>query len=160
MSLLHGNEHLQEMVSDLVVVGDLLDVGANDGPLLLEDSDGTNDVDIDVFSLVEVLESSWHLVLTLLVEDDLVDAGVIADFKHDSHVLLLNVDDSAHDLDVLNLVAVNFELLVWADGGVFEHLEGHWNEDSWLSLLLLTVVTVLVLGLASANTSKLLGLVV
>jgi len=41
---------------------------------------------------------------------------------------------------VLNLLTVDFELVVRSDGGLGDHLEGHGHEQSGLSLLLVLVV--------------------
>lgn len=41
-----GNEDLEEVVGDLVKLLDLLDVRADDGLLLLEDTDGSVDLDV------------------------------------------------------------------------------------------------------------------
>lgn len=41
-----GDENLEEVVGDLVELLDLLDVSADDGLLLLEDADGSVDLDV------------------------------------------------------------------------------------------------------------------
>ena len=133
---LAGNEHLEEVVSDVVVVLDLGDTGAHDGSLLLEHSDGSVDLDVYVLSFNEALHGEGHLVSSLFVENDLGARGAIGHIHHGSHGLLVDADNAPANDDVLDLLSVELEGVIESDWGVLDHFHGHWHEESGLPLWL------------------------
>jgi hypothetical protein len=98
-----SDKYLEEVIADLVMLLDLLDVGAHDGSFLLEDPDGAIDSHIHIVSLVEVLQGNGCLTFALLVEDHFIAACRVVDLVDGPHVLVVNLSDSSNDDDLTKL---------------------------------------------------------
>ena len=75
------------MVCQLIKFFDSLDVGSNDGLLLLEDPDVSINFHISKLLVLEISESSRNLILTLVIKQDVEGASVIIYFKLSPHRL-------------------------------------------------------------------------
>lgn len=76
------------MVAYLIKFLDALNVRSNDSFLVLEHSYVSVDLYIGELLIVEVSEGSWHLVLTFVIEEDVIGMCIIINFELGSHWLL------------------------------------------------------------------------
>lgn len=145
-----SDEDLEEMVSDLVHLFDLLNVSTDDGFLLLEHSDSSVHLDIHQLLIVKVLQSDWNLVLTLLVEDDLERSGVVVDLEAGAHSLLNLVGNTSDNDDIINSFTLDFADIIWSWLGFLDHLHGDRGEDSVLASLASEVATLVLVSTVEA----------
>lgn len=116
-----GDKDLQEVVGHFVELINLLDVGADDGLLLLEDADGPVHFHVHFVSaageqvrvftqfciyllILEVFQGNWYLVLALLVKYHFEGSRVVVDLEQRAHRLLGTLNDTAYDDDLTALV--------------------------------------------------------
>lgn len=88
------------MVRNLFKLFDAPNVGANDGLLLLVDTDRPKNLSVCELLIVEAAKGSGKLALVFLIEDDLGSGGAVVDFEHYSHRLLSAADHATHDDDL------------------------------------------------------------
>ena len=104
VSDLTRNKCLQQMVSHFVVGSKLLDLCSNDGFLLLENSDGSVNLNVSILFESVVLKSHWHLVLSFLVENNFEVFCVVSHLINCSHVFLVLIDNSGDDNDLIKRI--------------------------------------------------------
>ena len=117
------------MIGHLIKLLNALDVCTNDSLLLLEHSDIPVDLSISELLIVEISESSRHLILTLVVEKHMEGAGVVVNLKLRPHWLFYAFQQSANDNDVIDWVSVELAHIVWSGLGQLNHLQSDWSED-------------------------------
>lgn len=137
------------MVRHFVKLLNLLDVGPNNRFLFFKHSDRSVDLHVHKVLVIEILESNRHLILSLLVEDDLKRARVIVDFKESAHGLLLLGSDAANDDDLVDRVAIDLTDVVRARRCLLDHLERDGGKDAILAPLTIKVATCAILHVAS-----------
>lgn len=125
-----SHEHLQQMVRHLVKLLNLLNMRANDCLLLLKDSDGPIDLHIHETLIVEIFESHWNLVFSLLVEDNLEYTSVVRNLEECAHGLLLFADHAAHDNDLIDLISIDLADVIGLRLGLLDHFKGDGSEDA------------------------------
>lgn len=140
------------MICDLIHFINFLDVSANNCFLFLEDSDRSIYLHVHVLFIIKVLEGNRYFIFTLLIEDNFEGTSVIANFKERTHWLLLFVDDSANDDNLIDLITIDFANIIRSWLGLLDHLEGDGCEDTVLSSLSAKVSS-------SASTASVLDVV-
>lgn len=130
------NEHLEEMVGNLVKIDDSGDVSPHDRLLLLEDSDAPVHLHVAELLILKVFECSGNLILFPMVENHAKHACVVIDVKGRSGGLVVLADDSTANDDLVHWCAINLENVVWAGTRIVDHLDCDGDEHPSLLLLL------------------------
>jgi len=85
----------QEVVGELIKLLDTLNMRSNNSLLFLEHTDVTVHFDVGKLLIAEITQSGWHLVLTLVVEQNVESTGIIVYFKLGTHGLFYTSEDAA-----------------------------------------------------------------
>ena len=102
------------MVCQLIKFFDSLDVGSNDGLLLLEDPDVSINFHISKLLVLEISESSRNLILTLVIKQDVEGTSVIIYFKLSPHRLFYSPENSTTKNDVIYRISIIFTNIIWS----------------------------------------------
>ena len=125
----------QEVIGHLVKLLNALDVCADDSLLFFEDSDVTVHFSVAELIIIEVPQRCRHLVLALVVEDDVERASVVIDFELSAHRFLNSTKKSAHKDDVIDRISIKLANVIWARLRVHDHSHCNWREDLLLPRL-------------------------
>ena len=117
------------MVGHLVKLFDALDVRAHDRLLLLKDTDVTVDLSIAELLVIEVAQGRGHLILALMVEQDVERTSIVIDLKLGAHWLLNTAQEATNQDNVVNRVAVKLADIIGPRLRIHDHTDGHRREN-------------------------------
>jgi len=127
------NEDLKQMISDFIMFMHLLNGSTNNSLFFLENPDCTKDFGISMLLVFKVLQSSGHLSLTFLVENDLERSWIVANIEHCSHWLFKSIYYSSNYDNIIDCFSINFANIIWSWLSILNHFQGDRYKDLWLS---------------------------
>ncbi len=139
-----GHEYRQVVVSEFLILIELLDMRTHYGLILLEHSDVSIELGIAELFIIEILERQGNLVFRLMVEDDKVSARVVIDLELGPHGFLDLLQEAAHQDDVVDRVPIELADVVRPRLGLYDHLDGHGGEDLGFLEVVIRIVVVVV----------------
>ena len=102
------------MVRQLIKFFDSLDMGSNNGLLLLEDPDISINFHISKLLVLEISESCGNLVLTLVIKQDVEGASIIVNFKLSPHRFFYSPQNSTTKNNVIYRISIIFTNIIWS----------------------------------------------
>jgi len=139
-----SNISTQKVVGHLIELLDALDMSAHYGLLFFENPDIAVDLCVAELIVVEVPQSRWYLVLSLVVEQHEEGASVVIDLELRPHRLLHSSNQPASQNYVVDRFTFELANIVRSRLSVHDHAHSDWSENfgfSWLLLLLSTLAT-------------------
>ena len=141
------------MVANFIKFLNALNVRPDDRLLILEHSDVSVDFYIGELLVVEVSEGGRHLILALVIEEDVIGMSVIINLELGPHWLLKSPKQSTHHYHIIHWLPIELADVVRPGLGLKDHFKSHRSEHFLPSrLALVSIVIVSVSKSATAPT--------
>lgn len=130
------------MVANLIKFLYALYVRPDDRFLILEHSDVSVDLYIGELVVVEVSEGGGHLILALVIEEDVIGMGVIINLELSPHGLLKAPQKPTDHNHIIHWFPIELADVIRPGLGLKDHFQSHRSEDFLPSRLALVPVVV------------------
>ena len=138
------------MVTDLIKFLNPLYVRPDNRLLILENSDVSVDLYIGELLVVEVSEGGGHLILALVIEEDIIGMGVIINLELGPHGLLKAPQKPTDHNHIVHRLPIELADVIRPGLGLKDHFQSHWSENFLPSRLALVPVIIVSVSKATA----------